>query len=368
MLSTHQTELTNALCKDLNMVESIDYIELFTTAVNNKLYNYASTILSTGLIQKFDSTNSAGPLIAAIKHEKLDLVKLLIDHGADINVGGLLDASLNLKDTRIIDLLIDTKGLDLNKVDYNGNSFLMRISFKSDDKYIDLVKKLVEKGCDLTIKNNYGNTALMRAIVNDNKKISKYLAKHTPNIEVININNETVLDNAIIYNNYSVAKILIQRGVVITKKYSPNDKMKKLIEKQVKKREQQQAQSNDNKIECIDTNNNKYPCLDSVQNPIEMIRQLKYENCEYRTIKINMIVPHIKQWENNMWVDKTIVMKTFEIKVPTDSTMIKVEYHVLVPGSSDSITEETFVKFSPLTNVIIDNVSTKLGDIYRQPF
>lgn len=97
----------------------------------------------------------------------IDIVKILIDKGADINIRGLygntaLTFATQSGFVEIVKILIDN-GAELNIKDDGGYTALM---YASMDGYIDIAIILIEKGADINIKDGFGNTALKFATEN----------------------------------------------------------------------------------------------------------------------------------------------------------------------------------------------------------
>jgi ankyrin repeat protein len=76
----------------------------------------------------------------------LDIVKLLIENGADINAK--------------------------NEYDYNS------LMLASKNGFIDVVSLLINNGADINVENEYGSTALTYAFKYNNKYIIELLKKH----------------------------------------------------------------------------------------------------------------------------------------------------------------------------------------------
>lgn len=106
----------------------------------------------------------------------IEIIHLLVDSGADINIqdenGGsaLLIAYFN-NDLSLMKYFID-HGADVNLLFDNGNTILI---FASKNGNLNAVKLLVENGADVTIENKNGKTALMYAIKNNHVDITGYL-------------------------------------------------------------------------------------------------------------------------------------------------------------------------------------------------
>lgn len=160
--------------------------------------------------------NEAGktPLMLAAYEGQRDAVKELLAHGAKLEMRdrggstalhwGVLCPNLNM-----IDDLLDS-GADTMAVDYNGWSALMRIAavggnrhaaekllrhspqlidFRDKDGktalmtavvngHMELVHLLIEKGADITIKNEYGKTAYDMAISMEKRRVVKVLEEY----------------------------------------------------------------------------------------------------------------------------------------------------------------------------------------------
>lgn len=100
----------------------------------------------------------------ALKWEvNINEVKRLISEGADINgrkyaKTALMEASIN-GHLDIVKILLNS-GADINLEDWDGRTALM---FPALNGHKDIVIELINKGADLNKKDNDGETALMKA-------------------------------------------------------------------------------------------------------------------------------------------------------------------------------------------------------------
>lgn len=96
-----------------------------------------------------------------VKYEpNIEIIKLLIENGADVNNKNLVDSSplhyaVELKNTEIIKLLID-KGADVNAKNCIGDTPLHRAVFNSFEN----TKILINNGADIKAKDKDGKTPL----------------------------------------------------------------------------------------------------------------------------------------------------------------------------------------------------------------
>ena len=124
-------------------------------------------------------------LIPAIWTENIELVKILLNKGADVNGKGnyiyigknstntysipiILTAMFSLELTKIL----KKKGAKIeakNKYEYTA---LMVAAYKG---HLEVVKYLVESGAKIESKNKYENTALMSAAIGGHLEVFKYL-------------------------------------------------------------------------------------------------------------------------------------------------------------------------------------------------
>jgi len=126
----------------------------------------------------------------------------------------LINASMYGKQ-EVVKLLIEV-GADINAKDSDGDTVLMYASQK--DYYINVVKLLIKAGADVNAKNNFEETALMWASKNDNKEIVKLLIEAGADVNAKNKFKNTALMLASINNHLNIVKLLIKAGANINNK------------------------------------------------------------------------------------------------------------------------------------------------------
>ena len=109
------------------------------------------------ILDKDDCT----PLCVALRDHQFEAAKILIESGADVNLGGgIFGSALHLSVVRTNLLLTDMmikRGAEVNVVDSEGNTplhFIMNVFSKSDTKCKAIAECLVMSGAKPNFKNN----------------------------------------------------------------------------------------------------------------------------------------------------------------------------------------------------------------------
>lgn len=180
--------------------------------------------------------------------EVFEIIKYLVDHGADVNINSPLMEACKIKDyenkayadinLNIIQYLID-KGADVNHCDHQGKNILMYAT-KAYNSF-ELVKLLIESGADVNHKDDFGNTVIMNIALDaqyeemwltneeidgykdepslfDPEKILLYLINNGANINAKNSLGMTALMHFSWKNNPVFVKILLEHGADINAK------------------------------------------------------------------------------------------------------------------------------------------------------
>jgi len=160
----------------------------------------------------------------ALWNENGPMIKFLIDCGADINMSDEEDISPLHHQLQVSRLHNDNKGIDLVKqliewgADINrvidGETPLIKAIQLNN---IDLIQFMIEHKADINeiITTNKGNTALGEAIYNNNLPIVKFLVEQGADVNLGFFNGENPLSIAINKNNKEMVKYLIDCGVHI---------------------------------------------------------------------------------------------------------------------------------------------------------
>ena len=123
------------------------------------------------------------PLHWAIFGDAWDLVRELIEAGADLSVGrsqnALEIAKLMNSETKLIEVFIDAKGVDA--IVRDGWTALMHAA---RDGHTEVVKTLIEIGANINIQNDNGDTALILAARRGLTEIVKILVENGADMNI----------------------------------------------------------------------------------------------------------------------------------------------------------------------------------------
>ncbi len=121
------------------------------------------------------NANGESALLLAAWRGKNDAVKWLLERGARINAPSNQWSALHYAvfngNTELAKYLID-QGADVNARSTNGSSVLMMAVYEGHE---ELIKPLLEKGADRTIKNDWGDGALEWAMRGNRLKIARMI-------------------------------------------------------------------------------------------------------------------------------------------------------------------------------------------------
>ncbi len=125
-----------------------------------------------------DNDGNTALMEAVGKEGEGPMVKLLIEHGADVNHANNRGFTAFMLATNIdVARLLIEAGADVNHADNNGDTALIWAADEKDEDP-DMVKLLIEHGADVNRVNNDGKTALIWAAENRYRDIVRLLIDH----------------------------------------------------------------------------------------------------------------------------------------------------------------------------------------------
>jgi len=142
----------------------------------------------------------------AISNKNVEMVKAFFDKGVDCGIGN---------ENLIKILKNDYRDLDFNQILFAAVTYKRLSQFFS----ASIFKLLIEKGIDINIKNNQGETILMKAIQCHHPEIAKILIENGAYINAVSNNGITVLEQAAHNGDLETVRLLIEKGAVINVKH-----------------------------------------------------------------------------------------------------------------------------------------------------
>ena len=183
--------------------------ELLNAIANNNLAKIIALIQHFACVDQVDMAQDAlTPLMLAIDRNYQDIVKFLIDAGAGLYLSTYVeDSPLGLAVTKgnleIVLLLLQAGA----NADVGG--LCNPIVYAVQQERIDLIKILIEYGANVDGCSASGVTALMVAAITGNIKIVEMLLEEGANPDVLDEYGEIALDKAAYYGNEEIFNYLI---------------------------------------------------------------------------------------------------------------------------------------------------------------
>lgn len=165
------------------------------------------------ILKKYTFSNKnalSTPLYLAVSNSDIDIVKFLLDNGADIDKckSPPLHKAINLGNIEIVKVLIDY-GADIEQV-YLGNSPLYLALCKRNTT---IIKYLLEKGADPnTLFINYCDSIYHKIPID----IFKILIRYKVSLNIQNSHFKTPIYYAIKCTNYILIKLLLENNASLT--------------------------------------------------------------------------------------------------------------------------------------------------------
>jgi ankyrin repeat protein len=187
--------------------------EKLAFAANQGDLTQVQSLLSQGADVNAKGAMGWTPLYMAMGHA--DVVKLLLEHGADANVKDFngtpnIVSAATLGHADVVQLLL-AHGAEINAQDKMGLTALMMATMG----HADVVQILLEHGADVNVKDTgSGSTALISAASTGHTDIVKVLLDHGADVNAKNNAGFTALTLATMAGQEDVAKVLVEHGAV----------------------------------------------------------------------------------------------------------------------------------------------------------
>ena len=152
-------------------------------------------------------SHSARMLGIAVGHNRLDLVQMLLKHGADAGQLPLADPS----QSRELAELAIAHGYDVNAAS-NGWPPLVVASRGDKGEHPDKIQALLELGADVNVRDYKGKTALHRAATAGFLASMEVLLANGADINAADLQGDTPLSDAVCAGQVEAVALLLERG------------------------------------------------------------------------------------------------------------------------------------------------------------
>ncbi|XP_046551350.1 ankyrin repeat and KH domain-containing protein 1-like [Haliotis rubra] len=154
-----------------------------------------------------DKVNDS-PMFLASRKGQLEIVKYLVERGADVNFGGRIPPlviAVVRHQLHICDYLIK-HGADVNIEDRYGRSPLRAAARKG---YVDIAHTLVEAGASINVKCTDQQSPFMAGSQFGHLSVMKFLESHGANVNAIDKKRDTALHLAVREGHYEIVRYLL---------------------------------------------------------------------------------------------------------------------------------------------------------------
>jgi ankyrin repeat protein len=199
----------------VNHADNNGWTPLMLTAKEGRLTT-VQTLLGATVIninaQKFDGATA---LYLAAVNGNYDIVKVLIDKGANVNVGDNnyrtpLMVAAKKDHLKTVQALLGAPSIDINATDDDGATALYLAALNGND---DVVKALINQGANVNVADHKGWTPLMSATKKGHlTTVQALLGAPRININAQKSDGVTALYLAALNGHYDLVKALIDQG------------------------------------------------------------------------------------------------------------------------------------------------------------
>ena len=162
--------------------------------------------------------DAALDLLSAIKEENYEVTRMLVENGVDVNLSRRGETPIKLAiesgNLEILKYLLN-KGADINTKTVNDVSLLHIAVFH---RMYDVVKILIEKGIDVNLKDIEGETPLSLAVLIGLYETAKILIDRGANVDAEKSDGTTPLMVASLFGRMNEIELLLEHNAGINKK------------------------------------------------------------------------------------------------------------------------------------------------------
>ncbi|KAK3103715.1 hypothetical protein FSP39_021280 [Pinctada imbricata] len=158
--------------------KTIVYVSPLWSAAHGNKIDLARILLKYGADVNLQTNRKSTPLRIACREKHVDMVKFLVANGADItakNVDGCMCLMSGTGNAEILKYLIEI-GADVNAKE-TGHWCATALHYAVYTEKIELVQILVDAGADMSIKDKSGHAPYACAALNTNTEMMEYLLR-----------------------------------------------------------------------------------------------------------------------------------------------------------------------------------------------
>ena len=218
----HAKRLQESIQFPLHFGAAIGDIELVKRGLN-----------SGALVDSKEGTKGSTPLMFAAQFGYEDIVRLLVDKGADVNAKNnssltpLMSAAYGGQIENVRFLV--EKGADVNAKNNDSWTPLVCAAWRGDE---EIIRFLVEKGADVNAKYESPRSPLTFAALKGQKEIVRFLVEMGADVNIKHKHSETPLMYAAHYGQEEIVRFLVQKDADVNAKDNNNDTALDIAKKQ----------------------------------------------------------------------------------------------------------------------------------------
>jgi cytohesin len=187
--------------------------ELLKAAENGNLIKVQTALENGANPNAKNNNNGSTPLHIAAYKGHVEIVKILLDRGADLNAkDNTGHAPLHWAAIEghvdVVRVLLD-RGANPNAKNNTGHTPLHNAAYFG---HVEIVKILLDRGADLNAKDNTGHAPLHWAAIEGHVDVVRVLLDRGANPNAKNNTGHTPLHNAAYFGHVEIVKLLLERG------------------------------------------------------------------------------------------------------------------------------------------------------------